>query len=155
MFSRNMRWLQNISIYPLCLGKASFVILVLVGHDERSFSLQINITKYITLIVQWVKYFSMISFLCILLLFWYFDSFSILVLTVKPSRQLHVRGWRWSRWSSVWGVFGVGGYMCMCICACVCMCVCICVHVCVCVCVCICICVCMCVCMYIYMYVRY
>ena len=43
-------------------------MLILVGHDERSFSLQINITKDITSIVQRVKDFSMISFLCMLLL---------------------------------------------------------------------------------------
>ena len=40
-------------------------MLVLVEHIERSFSLQINITKDITYIVQWVKDFSMISFLYI------------------------------------------------------------------------------------------
>ena len=33
-------------------------MLVLVGHDEKSFSLQICITKIITSIVQWVKDFS-------------------------------------------------------------------------------------------------
>ena len=38
-------------------------MLVLVGHDKRSFSLQINITKVITSIVQWGKNSSMISFL--------------------------------------------------------------------------------------------
>ena len=37
-------------------------MLVLVGHGERSFSLQINITKDITAIVRRVKDFSMISF---------------------------------------------------------------------------------------------
>ena len=41
-------------------------ILILVGHDKRSFSLQTNITKDIRSIVQWVNDFSMISFfLCI------------------------------------------------------------------------------------------
>ena len=43
-------------------------MLILVGHDESSFSLQINITKDIASIAQWVKDFSMISFLRILLL---------------------------------------------------------------------------------------
>ena len=43
-------------------------MLILAGHDERRFSLQINITKDITSMVQWVKAFSMTSFLCILLL---------------------------------------------------------------------------------------
>ena len=38
--------------------KSLLFMLVLVGHDERSFSLQINITKDITSIVQWVKDFS-------------------------------------------------------------------------------------------------
>ena len=41
-------------------------MLVLVGHDDRSFLLQISINKDITSIVQWVKEFSMISFLCML-----------------------------------------------------------------------------------------
>ena len=58
-------------------------LLVLVGHDERTFSLQINITKDITSIVQWVKDFSMVSFLCILLLYGILIAFSILVLTVN------------------------------------------------------------------------
>ena len=43
-------------------------MLILVGHDERSLSMQISITKDIKSIVQWVKDFPMISFLCILLL---------------------------------------------------------------------------------------
>ena len=48
--------------------KPLLFMLVLVRHDERSFSLQINITKDIPSIVQWIKDFSMILFLCILLL---------------------------------------------------------------------------------------
>ena len=44
-------------------------MLVLVGHDESSFSLQISITKDITLIVHWVKDFSMISYYYCLLHF--------------------------------------------------------------------------------------
>ena len=58
-------------------------MLVLVGHGERSFSLQINITKDITSIVQWVKDFSMISFPCLLLFYGILIAFSILVLTVN------------------------------------------------------------------------
>ena len=53
--------------------KPLLFMMVLVGHDERSFSLHINVTKGITWIIQWVKDFSMISFPCILLLlmeFW-------------------------------------------------------------------------------------
>ena len=48
--------------------KPLLFMLILVGHDERSFLLQVNITKDITSMVQWVKDFSMILFLCILLL---------------------------------------------------------------------------------------
>ena len=48
--------------------KSLLFMLVLVGHDESSFSLQINKTKDITSIVKWVKDFSMISFPCMLLL---------------------------------------------------------------------------------------
>ena len=48
--------------------KSFLFVLVFVGHDERISSLHINITKDITLLVQWVKEFSIISFLCILLL---------------------------------------------------------------------------------------
>ena len=35
-------------------------MMVLVGHAEKSFTSQINITKDITSIVQWVKDFSMV-----------------------------------------------------------------------------------------------
>ena len=61
--------------------KSLSFMLVLVGYDERSFSLQISITKDITLIVQWiqwVKYFFMILLLCGILI-----AFSILDLTVN------------------------------------------------------------------------
>ena len=47
-------------------------MLVLVGHDERSFSRQISITKDITLIVHRVKDFSMISYYYCL---WHFNGF--------------------------------------------------------------------------------
>ena len=67
-------------------------MLVLVGHDERSFSLQINITKDITSIVQWVKDFSMISFPCILLLYGILIAFSILVLTVNTQPAIACLG---------------------------------------------------------------
>ena len=49
--------------------KPLLFMLVLVGHDERSFSLQISITKDITLIVHRVKDFSMISYYYCLLHF--------------------------------------------------------------------------------------
>ena len=48
--------------------KPLLFMLIKVGHDKWSFSLQINITKDITSIVQWVKDFSMILFLYVLLL---------------------------------------------------------------------------------------
>ena len=67
-------------------------MLVLVGHDERSFSLQINITKDITSIVQWVKYFSMISFPCISLLYGILIAFSTLVFTVNTQRAIACLG---------------------------------------------------------------
>ena len=48
--------------------KPLLFMLILVGHDKWSSSLQINVTKDITSIVQWVKDFSMILFLYVLLL---------------------------------------------------------------------------------------
>ena len=42
------------------LEKARLFMGILVGHDDRSFSLQVNIIKDITSIVQWVQDFSMI-----------------------------------------------------------------------------------------------
>ena len=70
-------------------------MLVLVGHDEMSFSLQINITNDITSIVQWVKDFSMISFPCILLLYGILIAlitFSILVLTINTQLAIACSG---------------------------------------------------------------
>ena len=67
-------------------------MLVLVGHDERSFSLQINMTKDIISIVQWVKYFSMISFPRILLLYEILIAFSILVFTVNTQPAIACSG---------------------------------------------------------------
>ena len=52
--------------------KSLLFMLVLVGHDERSFSLQINITKDITSIVKWAKDFSLYSTIAYL---WHFNSF--------------------------------------------------------------------------------
>ena len=57
-------------------------MLILVGHDERSFSLQINMTKDITSMVQWVKDFY-ISFFVDYSCLQYFNSFTILILTVN------------------------------------------------------------------------
>ena len=55
-------------ILAIMFEKSLLFMFILVGHDERSFSLQINMTKVIASIVQWVQDFSMVSFLCILLL---------------------------------------------------------------------------------------
>ena len=89
--------------------KPLLFMLILVGHWERSFSLQVNITKDITSILQWVKDFSMTSFLCYYCLL-HFDSFTILVLTVntQPANACSglalealeqwlrcVRAWQW------------------------------------------------------------
>ena len=51
--SRNIRWLQNVLIYPLCF----LFIMILVGHDKRIFSSQNNITKVTTSTVQWIRLF--------------------------------------------------------------------------------------------------
>ena len=64
----------------LCLRKASFFMMILEALDERSFSLQIIVSKYVTSIVHWVEDFSMVSFLFILLfptVFWQFYNISI------------------------------------------------------------------------------
>ena len=37
-------------------------IMILVGHEERNFSLQTNLTKDTTSLVQWVKDFSIYIF---------------------------------------------------------------------------------------------
>ena len=108
--------------------KPLLFMLILAGHDERRFSLQINITKDITSMVQWVKAFSMTSFLCILLLviaigycYWllHFDSFIILVLTVNTQPVIAcsglakqtleqcvecVQGWQWRYQDNAIGV---------------------------------------------------
>ena len=54
--------------------------------------MQINITKPITSIVQWVKDFSVISFPCILLLYGILIAFSILVLTVNTQPAIACSG---------------------------------------------------------------
>ena len=72
--------------------KSLLVMLFLVGHDERRFSLQINVTDDITSIVQWVKDFSMISFPCILLLNGMLKAFSMLVLTVNTQPAIACSG---------------------------------------------------------------
>ena len=51
--SRNIRWLQNVLIYPLCF----LFIMILVGHDKRIFLSQNNITKVTTSTVQWIRLF--------------------------------------------------------------------------------------------------
>ena len=109
-------------------------MLVLVGHDERSFSLQINITKDITSIVQWVKDFSMISFPCILLLYGILIAFSILVLTVNTQPAIACSGLIMEVLEQHVGCVQ-GWWLCICICICVCVNVCIyvCVYVCVCI----------------------
>ena len=64
----------------LCLRKASFFMMILEALDERSFSLQIIVSKYVTSTVHWVEDFSMVSFLFILLfptVFWQFYNISI------------------------------------------------------------------------------
>ena len=64
----------------LCLRKASFFMMILEALDERSFSLQIIVSKYVTSIVHWVEDFSIVSFLFILLfptVFWQFYNISI------------------------------------------------------------------------------
>ena len=131
-------------------------MLVLVGHDERSFSLQINITKDITSIVQWVKDFSMISFPCILLLYGILIAFSILVLTVNTQPAIACSGLIMEVLEQHVGCVQ-GWWLCICICLCVCVNVCIyvCGYVCVCIYVYVCVYICECVyvCMYIYMYV--
>ena len=128
-------------------------MLVLVGHDERSFSLQINITKDITSIVQWVKDFS-ISFPCVLLLYGILIAFSILVLTVNTQPAIACSELAMEALQQYVGcVQGQCLFICMCICVCVCtyvyiiicMCLCMCLYM------YICMCVYVCMCIYIYM----
>ena len=132
-------------------------MLVLVGHGERSFSLQINITKDITSIVQWVKDFSLISSPCILLLYGILIAFSILVLTVNTQPAIACSELAMEALQQYVGcVQGQCLFICMCICVCVCtyvyiilcMCLCMCLYM------YICMCVCVCMCMYVYIYIN-
>ena len=150
-------------------------ILVLVGHDKRTFSLQVKKIKDITPIVQCVKDVSTISFPCILLLYGILIAFSKLVLTVNTQPATACWGLAMEALEQYVGVFKMVVmymyvYMCMCVYACmyivcvyvfasICIYVCvfmyICTYVClwvyiyiymyVCMCVCIYICVCICV----------
>ena len=132
-------------------------MLVLVRHGERSFSLQINITKDVTSIVQQVKYFSMISFPCILLLYDILIAFSILVLTVNTQPAIACSELAMEALQQYVGcVQGQCLFICMCIYVCVCtyvyiiicMCLCMCLYM------YICMCVYVCMCIYIYIYVE-
>ena len=121
-------------------------MLVLVGHNERSFSLQINITKDITSKVQWVKDFSMISLPCILLLNSILMAYSILVLTVNTQPVIACSSLAMEALEQYVGCLQ-GWWLCICMCMCVCMYVCIYVYI------YIYICVCLCMCMYVYIYI--
>ena len=105
-------------------------MLVLVGHGERSFSLQINITKDITSIVQWVKDFSIISFPCILLLHGILIAFSILVLTVNTQPAIACSELIMEVLEQHVGCVQ-GWWLCICICVCVnvCIYICVCIYV--------------------------
>ena len=101
-------------------------MLVLVGPDE-SFSLQINITKDITSIIQWVKDFSMIPFPCILLFHGILIAFSISVFNCKYSACNCTFGLGNGGQRAACGVCSrlvvlyMYVYMCMCECMYVCM----------------------------------
>ena len=103
-------------------------MLVLVGHNERNFSLQINITKDITSKVQWVKDFSMISLPCILLLNGILMAYSILVLTVNTQPVIACSGLAMEALEQYVGCLQ-GWWLCICMCMCVCMYVCIYVYI--------------------------
>ena len=130
-------------------------MLVLVGLGERSFSLQINITKDITAIVRRVKDFSMISFPRIFLLYGILITLSILYLTVNTQPAIACSGLIMEVLEQHVGCVQ-GWWLCICICLCVCVNVCIyvCGYVCVCIYVYVCVYICECVyvCMYIYIY---
>ena len=49
---KRMKSRTRFLITPKIVDNITSFMLILVGHDERSFSLQINITKVITSIVQ-------------------------------------------------------------------------------------------------------
>ena len=48
----------HMCVYEHMLEKGLLFMLILAGHDERRISLQINITKDTTSIVQWIKDFA-------------------------------------------------------------------------------------------------
>ena len=73
--------------------KLLLFMLISVRHDKRSFSLQININRDITSIVQWVKDFSMPSFFVYYNCLLHFDSFTILVLTGNTQLAIACLGW--------------------------------------------------------------
>ena len=127
-------------------------MLVLVGHDKRRFSLQINITKDITSIVQWVKDFSMISPPCILLLHGILIAFSILVLTVNTPPAIACSGLAMEVPEQYVGCVQ-SWWLCICMCICVCVCMYVYMHVFVYVYVYVYMYVCVCIYMYIYIYI--
>ena len=130
--------------------KSLSFMLVLVGHGERRFSLQINITKDITAIVRRVKDFSMISFPRIFLLYGILITLSILYLTVNTQPAIACSGLIMEVLEQHMG-YVQGWSLCICICMCIYiwMCVCVYVYICICVCVCVCVCVYVCVCIYV------
>ena len=84
-FSRNIKPLSDCRMSQFIYHvwkKPLLFILILEGYGDRSFSLQINITKDITWTSQWVKDFSMISYLVYHYCLLYFDCFTILAITV-------------------------------------------------------------------------
>ena len=117
-------------------------ILVLVGHDKRTFSLQIKKIKDITPIVQCVKDVSTISFPCILLLHGILIAFSKLALTVNTQPATACWGLAMEELEQYVGVFKIGGYVYVCeyVYVCVCMyvysmflCICIYMYICMCI----------------------
>ena len=128
--------------------KSLLFMLVLVGLGERSFSLQINITKDITAIVRRVKDFSMISFPRIFLLYGILITFSILYLTVNTQPAIACSGLIMEVLEQHMGCVQ-GWLLCICICMCIYIWMCVCVYVYICIYKYIYMCVCVCVCMYI------
>ena len=97
-------------------------MLIVLGHDERGFSLKINITKDITSIGTWVKDFSMVSFLCILLLVMTFSQlFNISFNCKYPAGNSMFRVGNGHAEAVCRVRLGWQLYMCMCICLCTCM----------------------------------
>ena len=130
-------------------------MLVLVGHYERSFSLQINKTKDINSTVG-KRFFHDIISLYIALV-WNFNSFFNISFNCKYPAGNCMFGVDNGGAGAACGVCSrlvvmyMYMYMCMCECMYICLCLCMCMYICICVCVYIYECVY--VCMYIYMYV--